>query len=394
MAGNDSGGYRAEDYEKREEVAITGGKRALLRAPWLLSRQDPRSKGFFCEISDLIPDAHLFKETGCTDGIGTKITLAALPGGSWRTLGKDGVYMNANDLAPSMWGFPNKVFLYFACQGQVETEKMGEIMEGIVDALLPIRKIATAPIELNIGKMETASLDEMIAGPVPGLGFDLGVVMTGYIRKDKVPNLDPLPGHLIVGVSSTGLHSNAYTGARHALLRPDVESRPEWQGQYHGRFLPSDKPSELDGMTVLEAMQVPTACYLDEAAEIALQFDNRDIYGVNITGNGLKNFNRAGRNVSFEITDPLAPRPINLLVAQESGWSAEKAYEKTNMGMGFAYIAPRHIAFKIADRINAVGSHHAEIVGEVFHSDQKELVTNLHTAFDGTKNVRFVGYTS
>src|SRR3989338_4237177 len=112
-----------------------------------------------------------------------------------------------------------------------------------------------AHFDLNIGKLETASLDEMISLGIPNKGHDFGIVMTGYIKKDKVPNLNPKPGHLIVGISSTGLHSNGYTGARHVLFTSDVEYREEWKSQYKGRFYFNDKPKILEGKTVLEALQ-------------------------------------------------------------------------------------------------------------------------------------------
>jgi phosphoribosylformylglycinamidine cyclo-ligase len=380
------------DYEKSEEMAITSGKKALERAPWLFDRRDDRSKGFFVELrrNNVVHPGYL--SVHCVDGNGTKLFLSAWSD-NYRLAPIDGLAMNANDMATIIHAFPSELSIYMACQTPVEEQKMGEIMNGFVDGIERIN-IPNAPWRLNIGKMETASLDEMISLGLAGKGVDFGIVMNGYIPKDKVPNLSPRPGQLIVGVSSTGLHSNGFTGARHVVFTPEVEPREEWKGQYKGRFRFNDRPSVLEGQTVLEAMQTPTALYLVEAALIGQQFDNREIYGVNITGNGLHNFNRVGSDVAFEITDPLPLLPIHRLLIEESGWNPQKAYTKQNNGMGFAYIFPTfNMAEQAVKLINQRGENRAQIVGEVAHSakGETELRTTIHKPYDGAL-IDFVGY--
>jgi phosphoribosylformylglycinamidine cyclo-ligase len=380
------------DYEESEEIAIQTGKVALSRAPWLHNRRVPNTGGFFAELRQNDAVHPNYYSVHCVDGNGTKLFLSPWSG-NYRLAPTDGVAMNANDMAPLIHAYPASLDLYLACQTGVEDQYMGEIMSGFVDALERIR-IPNAPWNVNIGKIETASLDEMISLGVPNRGLDFGIVLTGFIDKDKVPNLDPQPGHVIVGVSSTGLHSNGYTGARHVLFTPDVEYRDEWKTQYRGKFRLDDKPDILRGQTVLEALQVPTALYLVETALIGQQFDNRDIYGVNITGNGLANFNRAGRGVSFEITDPLPHLPIHELLVQESGWTPEQAYTKQNMGMGFAYVAPNlDVAEGIVGLVNGRAENRAYIVGEVRKSDEEELRTIIHRPYEGGP-ISFVGYSN
>jgi phosphoribosylaminoimidazole (AIR) synthetase len=257
---------------------------------------------------------------------------------------------------------------------------------------------ASVPFRLNLGKLETASLDEMIALGVQGQGFDVGFMMTGFIRKDQVPNLSPRPGHPIVGVGSTGLHSNGYTGGRHAVLRwnPSLEYRGEWSDQYRGRWKLDDKPEALEGRTVMEEMMVPTASYLPEAVSIGERFVSLDIYGVNITGNGLHNFNRAGKDVSFEITDPLDLLPVHRFLIQESGWDPQTSYKKQNNGMGFAYIVPTlDVAERIVRLINDRGRNSAKIVGEVraARKSETDLRTTLHKPYKGPA-LDFVGYSA
>lgn len=371
-------------------MAIRGGKEVLARSPWLISRTSPRSRGFFFELKENDAVHPGYYAVHCVDGVGTKLFLSAWSG-DYGLPPIDAVAMNANDMATAIHAFPDTVDLYFAVQQGVEREHMGQIMEGFVRALEKIR-IAGAPFEANLGKIETASHDEMVCLGIPHKGWDVGVVMTGYIPKNKVPNLDPKPGHVIVGVSSTGAHSNGYTNARHVLFTPDVEYRDEWKNRYRGRFHFEDKPEILEGMSVLEALQVPTAIYLVEAAAIGQMFDSRDIYGINITGKGLANFNRVGQEVSFEITDPLEPLPIHKLLIQESGWTPREAYSKQNMGMGFAYIVPSlDIADAVVKVIHRRGENRAKIVGEVRKYQGVELRTTIHKPYEGPP-IELVGY--
>ncbi len=378
------------EYEISEKIAIESGKKALSKAPWLYNRRNDKAKGFFVELRDNERVHPGYCSVHCVDGNGTKLYLSAWSD-NYKLAPIDGIAMNANDMATILYAFPSEVDIYMACQTQIEEEKMGEIMNGFVYALERIR-IPNAPWDINMGKIETASLDEMISLGIEGKGVDFGIVMTGYVDKDKIPNLNPKPGNIIVGVSSTGLHSNEYTEARHALLTPDVEPREEWKSQYRGRFSLGSKPEILEGKTVLEALQTPTALYLVEAAMVGKEFDNRDIYGVNITGNGLHNFNRVGQDVSFEITDPMEELPIHKLLSQESKWNPKQAYTKQNMGMGFAYIVPDiETAEEVVDLISRRGEHKAKIVGKVEKSYEEYLKTILD--YKGEK-LEFVGYSN
>src|SRR3989344_4453848 len=220
------------DYEESERIAILNGKAELAKAPWLFNRSAAKIKGFFVGlVRDPVNGDYC--EVHCADGDGTKLFTSAWSR-NYSLTPIDGVAMNANDMATIINAFPTTFNLYIAAQTNVKENHMGEIMRGFVNALERIR-IPHAPWDLNIGKIETASLDEMISLGVPGMGVDYGVVMSGRIRNVDIPNLDPQPGNVIVGVSSTGLHSNGYTGARHVLLKPSkkLEYRDEWRKNYH-----------------------------------------------------------------------------------------------------------------------------------------------------------------
>jgi|TARA_Y100000034_G_scaffold92234_1_gene111395 phosphoribosylaminoimidazole (AIR) synthetase len=381
----------SEDYSRSEAIAISEGKEALKRAPWLNNRSVPNTEGFFFKLmeNDTVHPNHY--SISCVDGNGTKLFLSPWSG-NYRLAPQDGIAMNANDMATAIRAYPDSLMIYMACQTDVEESYMGEIMRGFVNATEKIR-IPNAPWDLNIGKLETATLNEMISLGIPGKGFDFGIVMTGFIKKDEVPYLNPQPGHKIIGVASTGMHSNGFTEGRHILLKPnsELEPREEWRKEYRGKYELHHKPIMLEGKTILEAMQVPTALYLVDAVMIGEELRDRDIYGVNITGNGLLNFNRVGHDVSFEITDPLPSLPIHELLVASTDWSPIGAYEKQNMGMGFSFITPTNLADRAVQIINERGENHAQIVGEVSKNKGKGVQTVLHHTYSG-KQFTFKGY--
>ncbi len=370
MGVKDKGGT-TEHYEQREAKAVADGRSSMSRR---FSSRSVGRGGLFAELreNDLVHPEHYMVLTN--DGAGTKITLCPWMG-RFDTIGTDIIAMNANDFAPFGLAFPDSVNLYFAVQSKIEEEKMGDVMRGI-DSALQQCVMEDVPFTINYGKLETASLDEMLSSTHQGYGFDIGCSMTGFIRKGDVPSFRPRPGNIIVGLASTGLHSNGYTAARHVLLKPDIEPREMWKGEYTGRFdLDDTVPDSQE--TVGEALLNPTAIYLRTMWKIAGLVPAS--FGVNITGYGLKNFNRFGDGVSYRIDDPMEPLPVHRLVMEESGYDVRTAWTKLNMGMGFAVIVPDSWAAEETLNIARSEGHDAKIVGVVDEYDGKGSVTLLNT---------------
>jgi phosphoribosylformylglycinamidine cyclo-ligase len=362
----------AEDYERREAAAVSAGKANM--GKMFFDRRVGRG-GLFAEVREnkaAYPNHYMLL---AIDGVGTKIFLS-----EWMerydTIGHDLVAMNMNDLATFGAVIPDVFNIYFAVQSRVEEEKMGEIVKGIDDALRLC--LIDADINMNYGKCETASIDEMVAGPVAGYGYDLAASATAFIENARMPSFEPKPGDLIIGFASSGLHSNGYTAARHVLLSPAVEGRKEWRHQYRGHFMLDDTVpgSKENKMTVGEALLEPTRLYFRAMSRIASQAPG--IFGVNITGYGLKNFNRFGECVTYHITDPLPPHPIHNLIVREGGYSVEEAFTKLNMGMGFAVIARRQAEADIVLEIAKEEGITAKIIGDVSESAAKLPRVMLH----------------
>jgi phosphoribosylformylglycinamidine cyclo-ligase len=372
-----------EDYEKREVIAIRDGKEQI---PPELTNRHVGKKGMFSVMTknELVHPG--WYKISTEDGVGTKLFLAAWMN-NYTTVGQDGVAMNANDFAPLGTVIPDTINIYFATQPKIEEEKMGELMFGIVKALklCNVADIIKGAPEINLGKIETASLEEMIAGPKPGHGLDIGFGMTAWIKRDHIPSMNPQPGNVIVGYESTGLHSNGYTGARGVLLVPDVESRPEFKEHYRGKFTLSDKIPGTD-QTIGDALLTPTRIY--SRMMVKMRRRNNHIGAVNITGNGLHNFNRMGENISYFIDNPIEPKPIHLLFAEESEYDTETMYRKINMGLGFASI---HSSLESAERARDTAiemSIPSKIIGEVRKSDSKVPYVEIK----GKEGIKWEGY--
>ncbi len=363
------------DYQKREAKAVDAIKKAI---PSSL-KQDmlPISKGMFAELysSEVFPKHYM----ACAiDGVGTKLVLAEAMH-KFDTVGIDLVAMSANDLATLGKVSPFLFIDYFAVQEKIEQEGItGEIMEGIVKGLEQCESsgILRNSIKMNIGKGETASVDELISAIKPGYGFDIAGAMIGFIEKDDI-NAKISVGDKIIALKSSGPHSNGYTDLRLNLLNGDFETRPEFKKRYKGKFSLND---DFNGSTIGEALLEPTKIYVRLVNKIASKYS---ILGVNNTGYGLKNFNRYKGKFEFFIDNPIKPQPIFDLMQQESRLNDKEMYQRFNMGMGFFIICKKEDADSILKIIGKEG----QLVGEV----RKAANTNT-ILLKGNKEIVFEGY--
>src|SRR5215216_255451 len=154
-----------------------------------------------------------------TDGVGSKLIVAEQTG-RYDTVGIDCIAMNVNDVV-CVGAEPIAVLDYLAVE-RADPAVMREIGVGLK------RGAELAGVEIPGG--EVAVLPELIRGhPSPG-GFDLTAACVGLVALDAiVTGADCRPGDALIGVPSSGLHSNGYSLARHALLdagRLDLVAMP------------------------------------------------------------------------------------------------------------------------------------------------------------------------
>jgi phosphoribosylformylglycinamidine cyclo-ligase len=184
---------------------------------------------------------------------------------------------------------------------------------------------------------ETASLPEIIRG------FDLAGTAIGVVDKDRiVTGENNQEGDTLVGVPSSGLHSNGYTLAR-AIV---AESRYTYFDP-----MPDGKN------TIGEELLTPTRIY-PEIVELVRQCD---VHGLaHITGSGLLKLHRI-TDLGFEITEPLEPQPIFRFLQEQGNVDEGEMYRTFNMGMGFVVVVAENEA-KDACRIMGPGS---KVIGSV-----------------------------
>ena len=141
-----------------------------------------------------------------TDGVGTKVIIAQMMK-RYDTVGIDCVAMNVNDIICT--GAVPISFVDYIAANRNDQSIFKEIVRGLVRGA----KKAKVPI---VGG-ETAILPDLIAGK--GFSFDLAGMVVGMLNKQSMIMGDMIsPGDIIIGVRSSGLHSNGYSLARKVLL--------------------------------------------------------------------------------------------------------------------------------------------------------------------------------
>lgn len=245
-----------------------------------------------------------------TDGVGTKV-LVAQAMGKYDTVGIDCVAMTVNDLI-CLGSEPIALLDYLALE-QEDDRLVKEIIKGLITGA----EEASVPI---VGG-ETAILGEMIRG-IEGHGFDLASMGVGIVKKDRVVDGSAIrAGDVIVGLRSSGLHSNGYTLARKVLT--ERHSLKE--------FIPS-----LD-RTLGDELLTPTEIYVRPVLRLLRRVE---VHGLaHITGGAFTKLARltGGRNLSFRL-ERVEPPPVFEMLAEESRLSTKEMYSTFNMGIGFCVI--------------------------------------------------------
>ncbi len=253
-----------------------------------------------------------------TDGVGSKMLIAESMG-KLDTVGIDCMAMNVNDLI-CIGAEPLAFVDYFAVEKHDE-----KIAKQIGIGLNRGAELANVSI---IGG-ETATLPDMIKG------YDLAGTALGYVKKDSVITGEKIaPGDVIVGLPSSGPHSNGYT-----LIRKVVEEAGlSYEDDFNGKKL---------GDVLLE----PTRIYVRDI--IGLLKDGVEIHGMaHITGGGLRNLLRLKKGVGFIMDDPIEPQSIFKAIQEWGDITDEEMYQTFNMGMGFAVVLPENEANAVLERMD------------------------------------------
>jgi phosphoribosylformylglycinamidine cyclo-ligase len=237
-----------------------------------------------------------------TDGVGTKLAVAEQLG-RYDSVGIDCVAMNVNDVI-CVGAEPLAMLDYIAAE-MADPEICRQIGVGLA------RGAQTAGIEIPGG--ELAQLGDMVCG------FDLAGACFGVVSLDAVIDGSAVePGDPVIGLPSSGLHSNGYTLARRAL--DDI---------------PLD--DELLGAPLGEVLLRPTEIYVLAMRELI--GSEAEVRGLaHITSGGLGNLLRLRAEVGWEIDDPLPVPAIFELIQERGGVSDDEMHDVFNMGCGFCCV--------------------------------------------------------
>lgn len=251
----------------------------------------------------------------CTDGVGTKLIVAE-QARRFDTIGVDCVAMNVNDLV-CVGARPLAMVDYLAVE-QADPAILRDVALGLKNGA------ERAGVEIPGG--ELAQLPEMIRGHPSPLGIDLVGTAIGVVPLDQViTGASIRPGDAVLGLPSSGIHSNGFTLARQVLL---VQA---------GLSL-EDEPPGL-GRPLADELLEPTEIYVRAVME--LLDSGADVRGLaHITGDGLLNLRRLSDDVGWEISEPLPPQPIFRLIQTLGGVPDEQMQEVFNMGTGFCCVVP------------------------------------------------------
>ena len=248
-----------------------------------------------------------------TDGVGTKVIIANMMK-KFDTIGIDCVAMNVNDII-CIGATPISFVDYIAANKNDQ-----KIFKQIVSGLVRGAKKSSMPI---VGG-ETAIMPDLISGK--GFGFDLAGMVVGMLSKKQMILGDKIKSNdVIIGVKSSGLHSNGYSLARKVLSKYSLKQKFKGVGVLGDALL---KPTEIYVKPVLEAIE---KCSIHGLAHI--------------TGGSFTKLLRL-KQIGFEL-DNLPKTPPLMQLIQDSGVKSDEMYKTFNMGVGFCIIAPQSQVKKI-----------------------------------------------
>ena len=262
-----------------------------------------------------------------TDGVGTKLLIAEALG-KWDTVGIDCVAMNVNDLI--CVGAEPLAFVDYIATPKPEPELWGELGKGLDEGC------RQGNCTLIGG--ETAVMPEVMRT------MDLSGTAMGWVpRRRVVTGARVRPGDALIGLASSGLHSNGFTLVRRAVRG----ARRKWAEPFGG--------STLGGVCL-----TPTSIYVRAVMRLLRAVD---VHGLaNITGGGMRNLARWRPDVRVVIDDPMRVPPIFGAIQKWGGIEDSEMWRTLNMGMGFAVAVP---ARQADDALAALRGHRPRVVGRI-----------------------------
>jgi phosphoribosylformylglycinamidine cyclo-ligase len=270
------------------------------------------------------------------DGVGTKVLVASACK-QYDTIGIDCVAMNVNDII-CVGAEPLALVNYLALD-RPQPHLVKQVMLGLQQGA------RMAGVAIVSG--ETAIMPDVIRG------FDLAATVVGILnRKDIITGEECEEGDIILGLKSSGIHSNGLTLARKVLL--------------NSRTHPAEEES-------LRELLRPTRIYVREVLKIKR---STEIHGLaHITGGAYSKLKRIGNRakVGFNLNALPLPHKIFRTIQEKGEISDREMYRTFNMGIGFLIICPKRVVHQV-ERILP----DAKLIGQVTGSRDVIARVNGH----------------
>ncbi|MHC4617870.1 MAG: phosphoribosylformylglycinamidine cyclo-ligase [Planctomycetota bacterium] len=325
-------------------VSIDAGDEMVRRIySFVASTFGPRvieSPDGFAGMFRLDYDERLFKKNyrnpvlvACTDGVGSKVQLAAKIR-KFDTVGTDLVAMSVNDML--VQGAEPLFFLDYIAVHRLEPKIIAEMVKGVAAGC----RLADCAL---IGG-ETAEMPDTYAkGDFDMAGFAVGIVE----RKKIIDGKNIRKGDVILGLASSGLHSNGYTLVRGICFK-------------RAGLKMTDTPDGLDGAALGDVLLEPTRIYVRAVVKLLSQYKVKKIvHGMaHITGGGLVgNIPRVlPKDCDAVIRKTSWPVPKIFTFLQEKGPVEEsEMFRVFNMGVGFVLIVAEDFADSIKRKLTRYG---------------------------------------
>lgn len=296
----------------KEEAALAGLLRWVGRTLEFGRHRSALDFGYFATVLDLGNNLGLALST---DGVGTKLLVAEMLD-RYDTVGIDCVAMNVNDLL-CVGAEPLCMLDYIAVQ-EADPAMLEAIGKGLYEG--------ARRANISIPGGEIAQVRELIQGVREGRGFDLAGACVGLVAMDRIiVGQDIRPGDAVIGLRSSGIHSNGLTLARNVFFGR-AKYRPD---QYVEEF----------GRTLGEELLEPTRIYVREVLELSRS--GIEIKAMaHITSDGLTNLLRVQSPIGYVLDFLPAPQPVFSLLQRLGGVSDEEMFQVYNMGIGFCLVVP------------------------------------------------------
>ena len=286
------------------------------------------------------------------EGVGTKVLLAQLAN-KYDTIGIDAVALAANDVIRSG---AKPLAVSDNIHAHVSDPKLvAEWIEGIVKGADEAGCIVPSG--------EIGDVAEIIKGLSEGIGFDMVLACIGELDKnDIIFGKNIKPEDIVIGLGSSGIHSNGITLARKILFK-------QWGGKYEPHEVPRGFDRELI-YEVLEPMKIYVKPFLNAAEKYEIKG------AVHITGDAYLKFDKLmqfSKGIGFEFNN-FKPQPIFELIQKiaseiRAPITDEEMLKTFNMGWGFAVVVNETAKDAVVDGFEK-DSIQAEQIGKVTDSER------------------------